>query len=99
MTQFARAHSSNSAVSEAATAAGDAPPPWLYRSEAFAEDLMEHVSALPQWQQGAASRRQLGGLDGLVRDGARFGDGDRQRGDRAGASLLGWSRLLHWQGA
>ena len=100
MIRFARARSSsNSTVSEAAAAAGDAPPLWLHRSEAFAEDLMEHVSALPQWQQGAASRRKLGGLDGLLRDGACFGDEDRQRGDGAGASLLAWTRLLHWQGA
>ncbi|MFO1266953.1 MAG: hypothetical protein U1F67_09420 [Rubrivivax sp.] len=63
MIKFARARTSR-AISDAA-AASDAPP-WLYRSEAFAEDLMEHVSALPQWQQGAASRRKLGGLDGLA---------------------------------
>lgn len=99
MIKFARARTSR-AISDAA-AASDAPP-WLYRSEAFAEDLIGLVSALPQWQQSAAARRMPGGLDGMLRDGAGFRKEDRDRGGGgagAGSGLFDWARRPHWQGA
>lgn len=77
---------------------GDAAPPWLTRSEAFAEDLTDLVATLPQWQRSAARR-------GFDRRGEGMGAGPHERwpgggsGAGAGAGLLGWIRRRHWQGA
>ncbi|MBL8287093.1 MAG: hypothetical protein JNL85_03835 [Rubrivivax sp.] len=85
----------------AAAAAGDAAAPaWLYRSEAFAEDLTELVTtALPQSPPGAAPRRMRGGLDGLLEGAGHEDRGGVDGRGAAGAGLLGWARRLHWQGA
>ncbi|MCL4698971.1 MAG: hypothetical protein KJ023_18285 [Burkholderiaceae bacterium] len=61
---------------------------WLHRSEAFAEDLQELVTPLPQWSEGAPQGRspQLGGV----------GDGSSAKA-RAGQAVArphswGWQR-------
>ncbi len=66
--------------------------PSHYRSEAFAEDLLEHVAPLPQWREGAPQGRVQRAGDG--RKGAPEQD-LRRRGSDGGALFAG----LGWQGA
>ncbi len=67
--------------------------PSFYRSEAFAEDLLEHVEPLPQWREGAPQ-----GLARRVGDGRTGapGQGLRRRGGGDDDALFG---RLGWQGA
>ncbi|MCW5636246.1 MAG: hypothetical protein KIT17_23120 [Rubrivivax sp.] len=79
-------------------------PPWLYRSEAFAEDVQDLVTSLPQWPAGTTVRCPLEASDAT--DGSRAADPPRADGERgdaddlaARAQWLGLGPRLGWQGA
>ncbi len=64
--------------------------PAFHRSEAFAEDLLDHVAPLPQWRQGAPQGRAQKVVDGHTGTSSqglrRSGSGD----DDARFASLGW---------
>lgn len=75
-----------------------ADPSWLYRSEAFAEELLELVAPLPQWRDGMPMGRPWGVRHAGAGSGA---EGSMRHADAGAGPVEGpFARLggLRWQG-